>query len=99
VEPSNSWHTGKILASWIRGAIIFKASPDAGLARPEEAHHTDYYLVGGVSGAAFFSGSVSFVVVEVDFFGFAGAFFLGVGVLTALFEPPQPAVPQPGFCA
>ncbi len=73
------------------------ASPDAGQARPEEAHYADYYLVGGVSDTAFFSGSVSFVVVEVDFFGFAGAFFLGAGVLTALFEPPQPADPQPVF--
>jgi hypothetical protein len=33
--------------------------------------------------------------VGVTSFFLAGAFFLGWEVLTALFEPPQPAEPQP----
>jgi hypothetical protein len=93
--PTISRTTGKIRASEIRGTIIFRASPDAGQAMSREALRLDFYLVGGVSGAAFFPCSVSLVVVGAAFFFFSGAFFLGVGVLTALFEPPQPAEPQP----
>jgi hypothetical protein len=65
--------------------------------RPRKPIIATYYLVVEVSGTVFFSCSVSVVVVGVVFFFLAGAFFLGAGVLTALFEPPQPADPQAVF--